>query len=142
MLALRARELLGASQLNAALGFKQTSMTLPVLRSISSVELEGRALPPDPEDCAVLMHAEIGPTDAAMGADRFHFTVATPSRVLDGAGMRWGRGTLVVDRFSWDGVESAVRRLLMHADRPTWEASALELAKEMHWEFENYTPEA
>ena len=117
-------------------------MPLPVLRSLSSYEFDRPALPPDPDDCAVLVHAEIGTADAAKGTDLFRFTVATPSRILDGSGVRWGRGTLIVDRFSWEAVENAVRRLLMHADRPTWKESAIELGKEMHWEFENYAGEA
>lgn len=115
-------------------------MPLPVLKSLLSVDLDRSALPADPADCAVLVHAEIGPPGEGTGADGFDFIVATPGRVLDGPGARWGRGTLVVDRFSWEIVERAVRQLLMHADRPTWAESAAELAKEMHWEFEGDAP--
>ena len=82
-------------------------------------------------------NAGIGP--ARGGADDFSFSVVTPDRILDGGGARWGRGYLVVDRFSWEAVERALSKLLLHADRDTWAESARELAKELHWEFESYT---
>jgi len=33
-----------------------------------------------------------------------------------------------------------LERLLAHATRKTWNEVALELNKELHWEFENYKP--
>src|SRR5687768_8499849 len=112
-------------------------MPVPTLYYVYSIDLERPALPPDPADCEVLVRAEIGFGGLA-GADEFTFTVITPSRLADGA-TRWGRGYLVVPEFSWEVVERAVQRLLMHADRPTWEAAAGELTKEMRWEFEHHT---
>jgi hypothetical protein len=82
------------------------------------------------------MTAELGP--ARGGADRFHFVVVTPDRLLDGAPVRWGRGYLVVEEFSWEAVEGALGGLLMHADRSHWADAARELAKELHWEFDGY----
>jgi hypothetical protein len=114
-------------------------MAIPVLRSLSSTELEPNALPPNPESCSVYVHAAIGPRDAE-GADNFSFSVVTPDQILeDSGGMTWGRGYLIVDRFSWEAVDRAVSKLLLHADRDSWAESAQALAKELHSEFENYT---
>ena len=114
-------------------------MAIPVLHDLSSPDLERDALPPDPESCAVYINAEIGPREKG-GADNFSFSVVTPDQILasDG-GPLWGRGYLIVSRFSWETVERALSKLLLHADRDTWAESARELAKELHWEFDNYT---
>jgi Immunity protein 8 len=113
-------------------------MPIPKLYHLYSIDLERPALPADPRDCEVLVQAEIGFGGLA-GADEFAFSVVTPSRLV-GDGTRWGRGYLIVPEFSWQTVERAVERLLMHADRPTWAEAAAELTKEMRWEFEHYTP--
>jgi hypothetical protein len=113
-------------------------MSIPVLHSLRSPDLERPSLPPDPLSCAISINAEIGPA-ASGGADGFSFIVVTPDQLLGSADRRWGRGCLVVREFSWESVESAVRKLLKHADRPRWEDAARELAKEMHWEFEGYS---
>ena len=111
-------------------------MSLPVLYGFYSPDLDRGGLPPDRESCAVPVSAEIGP--AGGGSETFSFMVVTPDRVLAGDGVRWGRGLLVVDRFSWEAVEGALTKLLMFADRPSWKESAQQLAKEMHWEFDGY----
>lgn len=114
-------------------------MAIPVLHYLGSPDLERDALPPEPESCAVYINAEIGPR-AKGGADNFSFSVVTPDQILShNGGARWGRGYLVVSRFSWEAVDRALSKLLLHADRDTWEDSARELAKELHWEFDNYT---
>jgi hypothetical protein len=113
-------------------------MSIPVVRHLSSPDLERNALPLDPSSCAVVMSAEIGPPSG--GEEVFTFIVATPDRVLGkGDGARWGRGYLLVETFSWEVIERMLNSLVLHADRENWEASARELAKELHWEFENYS---
>lgn len=112
-------------------------MAIPVLHYLSSPDLERDQLPEDPRSCAIVMNAEIGPERG--GADSFQFVVVTPNRLLEGAPVRWGRGFLVVEEFSWDAVEHALRRLVMHAGRKNWGDSARELAKELNWEFDGYT---
>lgn len=113
-------------------------MSIPILKCLGSPDLERGALPPDPESCDVYIEADIGPR-AAGGAETFSFSVVTPDRILGGdSGARWGRGYLIVDRFSWDAVDRALGKLLLHADRDTWADSARELAKELRWEFEGY----
>ena len=113
-------------------------MAIPVLHHLSSPDLERGRLPPDPASCAIAMDAEIGPA-ADGGAERFSFLVVTPDCALTGGGSRWGRGSLIVDHFSWELVERALSKLLLHADRASWKESARELAKELHWEFEGYS---
>ena len=117
-------------------------MVIPIVKRVTSPDVARGDLPPDPEDCAVLCEAEIGPRQTH-GADLFHFTVVTPRFLLRDieAGARWGRGYLLVDRFSWSAVDRALEKLLLHAHRPTWLEAAGELSKELHWEFENYAPE-
>jgi hypothetical protein len=112
-------------------------MAIPILHHLGSPDLERGRLPADPASCAVAMNAEIGPVGS--GAETFGFIVATPDHVLPGGGVRWGRGYLIVDRFSWEAVEAAIAKLLLFADRPTWKESAAQLAKEMHWEFGGYS---
>jgi len=112
-------------------------MSIPVLHSLSSPDLERGQLPEDPTSCAVVLNAEIGP--ASGGAENFSFTVVTPDQVLAAGGVRWGRGYLIVEQFSWDAIDRAISKLLPFADRPTWRESAVQLAKEMHWEFDGYS---
>ena len=112
-------------------------MAVPILHHLSSPDLERGTLPADPGSCAITINAEIGPLSG--GADNFVFIVATPDHVLPGGGVRWGRGYLIVDRFSWETVEAALNKLLLFADRATWKESAAQLGKEMHWEFDGYS---
>jgi hypothetical protein len=126
-------------QLSLGVRLQQDVVSIPVLHYLSSPDLERNVLPPDPESCAVAINAEIGPREKG-GADNFFFTVVTPDQILSGdGGARWGRGYLVVSRFSWEAVDRTLSKLLLHADRDTWEESARELTKELHWEFDNYT---
>jgi hypothetical protein len=121
-----------------ALGVNHASMSIPVLHGLSSPDLDRSGRPADPRSCAITVNAEIGPS-ASGGAEGFSFVAVTPDQLLDAGLMRWGRGYLILQEFSWDAVETAVRKLLMHADRPKWEDSARELAKEMNWEFDAYS---
>ena len=112
-------------------------MAIPIVHYLSSPDLERGALPANPTSCAVVINAEIGPLKAA--AENFSFIVVTPDQLLPRGGIRWGRGYLIVDEFSWEAVESSINKLLLFADRPTWKESAAQLAKEMHWEFEGHS---
>jgi hypothetical protein len=114
-------------------------MIIPVLKRLSSPDLERDRLPDDPAVCSIFCEAAIGPRDAA-GGDLFSFTAVTAHALLNEEGARWGRAYLIVDRFSWPAVERAIGNLCMHCSRSTWDACAAELAKEMNWEFERYTP--
>ena len=116
-------------------------MIIPTVKALISPDLNRPALPLDPEHCAVSFEAEIGDKNG-LGAEIFQFTVATPNAVLRAGGVVWGRGYLMVDQFSWSAVDGALEKLCLHAWRATWAESAAELAKELHWEFEHYTPVA
>jgi hypothetical protein len=113
-------------------------MIFPRLKGLTSSDLDRDQLPASPDDCDVVVDAEIGPSEGDR-ADRFAFQVVTPTRLLRSGEVRWGRGLLIVDVFSWSAVERAIEKLLMHAARPTWDEVAAELGKELHWEFENYS---
>ncbi len=113
-------------------------MQVPTIRSLSSPDLPSHDLPADPHDCAILIEAEIGAVGQP-GADIFSFQVVTRQYLMRDSLPRWGRGLLIVDRFSWDVVESVLQKLLMHAARPRWTEVAAELNKELHWEFDNYS---
>ena len=112
-------------------------MIVPEVKVIYSVDLDGDELPPDPEDCAVLVNVDIG-IRGEDGADQFHFTTVTPRFLQRSNDVRWGRSYLIVPRFSWEAVEAALEKLLMHCRGEDWEAVANNLSKELHWEFENY----
>ena len=113
-------------------------MVIPELRALTSPDLARDALPGDPENCSVLLEAEIGP-QGQVGSDVFSFVFVTPRALMEDPGALWGRGYFVADQFSWETAERAVIKLLLHSHRPTWSEVASELAKEMHWEFEGYT---
>jgi len=112
-------------------------MIQPEIKSILCHDLEYGKEPPDSEDCSVFIEVSIGPKGQE-GADIFSFEVVTPRFLMKKTETHWGRGYLIVDSFSWSGVEKAVQKLLSHCLRQTWQETAMEIAKDLHWEFENY----
>jgi hypothetical protein len=111
-------------------------MIVPKLKALSSPDLTRPDLPDDIFNCGVFCEAEIGPEET--GGDIFSFTVVTPEFLKRENSSRWGRGYLVVSAFDWEKVELAVRKLLDHVTRETWNDVAIELSKELHSEFDNY----
>ena len=114
-------------------------MVIPELRALTSPDLSRDTLPQDPEDCTVLIEAEIGPQGES-GGDVFSFTFITPPALMRDSVARWGRGYFIATRFSWETAERAISKLLLHSHRSTWSEVAAELGKEMRWEFEGYAP--
>src|ERR1043166_4165238 len=114
-------------------------MVTPELRKLSSPDLERPAVPPDPTDCSVALQASIGPKGAE-GEELFEFQVVTPRALLRNGLPRWGRGLLIVESFSWAGVERALERLLARAHRKTWAEVAAVLNHDLQWEYNNYQP--
>jgi len=112
------------------------SMKKPELKYLLSIELEDGQLPEDPEDCSIFVEANIGLQDEE-GSDIFSFYVVTP-KALQQDTPRWGRGLLIVNRFSWETVETSIKKLLRHCNGDDWEEIASELNKRLHWEFDNY----
>jgi hypothetical protein len=116
-------------------------MIVPEIKSLHSPDLPNAELPADPEDCAVLCEADIG-MQGKEGADIFIFTVLTPKYLARAGGYRWGRGCLLVDHFSWDIVRLALQKLVSRYAGNEWREIAVELNKELHWEFDNYQAKA
>lgn len=114
-------------------------MIIHEIKALYSADL-GKSLPADVEDCIVGVTADIG-IKGSDGADQFQFDVVTPKHLARSEDVRWGRGYLIVPFFSWPLVEEALGKLLMHCRREDWDSVASEIAKELHWEFENYSPE-
>jgi hypothetical protein len=111
-------------------------MIAPLLKALTSPDLQEPTLPADPTDCEVLVELAVGPPEG--GQEVFSLTVVTPAALARVALPRWGRGKLIVSRFDWAEVRRAVERLLSHAARDTWHDVAVELNKELGWEFEGY----
>jgi hypothetical protein len=112
-------------------------MVFPKLLGLSSSDFGPGQNPADPENCVVQIVATIGPSGGSAG-DNFSFTAVTPSALAENQMLGWGRGTLVVDSFSWPTVEKWIDRLLAHAARPSWQEVAQVLNHELRWEFDGY----
>ena len=106
---------------------------VPELKAYESPDLEYGKLPMRSDDCEVRMEAAIGvPGDDR--ADMFYFTVVTPRTFLRSEKAMWGRGYLVIKRFSWPDVERALLRLLGRCRAPTWELLAVMINRDLIWE--------
>ena len=108
----------------------------PKVKSIISPDLEYPNSPPHPSHCRILVEVEIGPADST-GADIFSFEVITRSK-FEECEDRWGRGLLILERFSWNAINQHLDKLFLHCDGKDWEEISHKLNKELHWEFENY----
>ncbi len=109
----------------------------PELKRLHSPDCEPNRLPPDPRNCIVLIEAEIG-IKGEPGADIFSFVVVTPSALATLELPLWGRGYLVVKRFSWQIVTELIEKLLLHTWGHSSEEISTRLAKELFWEFDGY----
>ncbi|TMO79290.1 hypothetical protein CWC16_13610 [Pseudoalteromonas sp. S3776] len=107
------------------------------LKGIFSMELEYGKLPLEPECCAILIELSIG-IKGQEGGDIFSFTAITPEFLIKKPELRWGRGYLLLEYFSWQQVEKMAHNLLRHVVADSWEEATQSLTKELHWEYENY----
>ena len=107
------------------------------LKGIYSLELDKPHLPVEPDCCAVLMQAYIGMADSE-GYDRFNFTILTPLFLIKYPEVRWGRGYLLMPKFSWSEAERMVNRLVSSVSSESWEGAASQLCQYIEWEFDNY----
>jgi hypothetical protein len=115
-------------------------MIIPELKGLHSPDLDDSAQPMDPEDCSIFFEASIGPREDR-GEEIFSFTVVTPRAIVREAGDGiWGRGYLILPRFSWEEVERRLQNLLAHCRGPSWNHVANRLNLELKWEFDNYSP--
>jgi hypothetical protein len=109
----------------------------PVLKGLHSPDCEPPHSPADPTHCIVLIEADIGLKDE-VGADIFSFVVVTPSALADLELPLWGRGYLVVKRFSWQIIETTLAKLLLQVRGDSWDEVSTRLSKELFYEFDNY----
>lgn len=109
----------------------------PRLKSIMSSDLDFGALPADPKDCSVLLQVSIG-SGVGDGADIFSVEVITPAAVARLPSPMWLRHHLLLEEFSWLGVEAAIQKLLSHCSGSDWEEISTKLSRYLHWEFEDY----
>jgi hypothetical protein len=112
-------------------------MIFPKLMSLTSPDLVEPKLPTNPEHFSVALEALIGPSSSG-ASDIFSFTAASPSFLAEQRLTTWGRGLLVVSKFSWPTIHSAVERLLIRCVRATWPEVAGEINKVLLWQFDNY----
>ena len=112
------------------------------LEGIYSIDLPDGPprLPEDPSDCWIVVQADIGPVGTD-GADTFTFYVCTLKRLqraLKSEAWQFGRHSLIVERFDWDIVESAIRRMVDDQEAADWDALAAKLGQYGQWEFADY----
>jgi Immunity protein 8 len=113
----------------------------PTLKGLSSIDLpDGTSLPEDPGDCWVVVTASIGLAEDE-GSDDFTLYVCTPrrlDRVVADESQLWGQHLLIVERFDWSVVRTAVEKMCDEITDETWDAIASRLSRYAAWEFEDY----
>ena len=122
-------------------------MIRPELRSLYSPDVPDLDLehfaPDPPDDFLILVGASIG-VAGEPGQDMFYFIVTTP-RVLDRKivddGYLLPRHYLLLHRFDYDTLWSAIGNLCQQVETPDWPAAASRLARYGQWEFEDYQEE-
>ena len=112
------------------------------LDGIYSIDLPGGPpeLPPDPEDCWLVVQADIG-LEAGEGADTFTFYICTPKRlkkVLQVEPCQVGRHLLIVEKFDWSVVDAAIRQMIGDLSADSWDELAAKIGRYGLWEFEDY----
>ena len=112
-------------------------LLIPEVKTLYSPDLDRDKLPDDVEECSVFCEAEIG-IKGKEGADIFHFTAVTPKFLWGQKGAQWGKGSLIIDTFSWEQVEAALEKLLSHCSGRDWAEVTDKLTKVLDWEYENY----
>lgn len=112
------------------------------LQGLFSVDLpKGPSqMPENPFDCWIPVEAEIGVRGEA-GADTFTFYVCTPNRLarsVQRTPYQFGRHLLIVEKFDWSVVESAIQSLLETLTADSWGDLAIRIGRYGHWEYEDY----
>ena len=112
-------------------------MIVPELKSIVSPDLKYGQFPDDVENCSVFIELTIGPKDNE-GEEVFSFTAVTSKYILNNFTNSWGRGYLIIKKFSWQEIELTINKLLAHCWADDWIGVTNKLKNELHWEFDNY----
>jgi hypothetical protein len=98
--------------------------------------------PPDIENCCVLIEVSVGPKDEP-GEEYFGVVVTTPRWLADHLSDREylsGRHYLIVKRYDFEVVRSALYKQFQGVQGANWSEVAERLARYGQWEFEDYQP--
>ncbi len=113
------------------------------LHSIESPDLDlEREEPSNREDFGIPVTALVGADDLP-GGDLFEFFVCTPSwiaaKVL-GKSHLFAHGYLVVAKYEYVTIRTAIQNLVSHTTGDTWQDVAGKLGRYAVWEFHDYRP--
>jgi hypothetical protein len=114
----------------------------PKLKGFYSIDIpEGPpTLPPDVEDCWIVVQAEIGP-ELSEACDVFTFYVCTIKflqRILSKQSYQYGKSVILMEKFSWEIIENSIKEICGGTQGDSWEEIAARLSKYWDWEFEDY----
>lgn len=112
-------------------------MCRAIFKSLSTTSYDER-LAEYPEDCKMELVAEIGPENE--GSNSFYFTVVTVKHI-ETMSPTWHtpkKGYLILNTFSWEGVENMINKLLCHQPNGSWEEKAYFLSQLLNWELEGF----
>lgn len=96
--------------------------------------------PADASTFSILIQAMIGPLEGE-GEESFSFVLCTPgslAKELSTDGYRWGHSLLIVPRYEFHSLLSAVQRVCHRVEEPTWQDIANALSYYFTWEFADY----
>ncbi|MFM0197557.1 immunity 8 family protein [Paraburkholderia strydomiana] len=113
-----------------------------MLAVIKSIAIEDHPIdgfvPDDPECFSLNFRIRIG-SDEAAGADDFDLCVCTPtwlSRTIWQP--KWGRHLLIVREYDRSTIETTICEYVAKCTGGEWRDVAGKLARNFHWEFEDY----
>jgi hypothetical protein len=113
------------------------------LKSISSADIDLDSYSPEDEDCfSFPIEMAIG-YEGGEGGDLFQMTVCTPAwiaRENQGKTAVIGTALLIVFRYDWPEILSAIRHIAGGHSADDWTALAQKLSRIADWEFEDYRP--
>lgn len=109
---------------------------VPELKAYGSPDLEFGRLPANPEVCEVRLEIAIG-IAGDQRADRFYCTAVTPRILMQKQQVTWGRGYLIIPRFTWPTVERALTALVSGCSGPSWNHITMLLNRELVWDYDS-----
>lgn len=97
-------------------------------------------LPDEPENCWVVINADIGLDDGNSSTDCFTFYITTPQYLggsLSEVKHQFGCGLIILESFDWFVVESAIMDLCAKIKVKSWDHAVQELSRYGFYEFDN-----
>ncbi|MFM0276784.1 Imm8 family immunity protein [Paraburkholderia sediminicola] len=111
--------------------------------SIESADIDFDSYCPEEEDCfSFPIQMAIG-YEGGKGGDLFQMTVCTPAWIAkenQGKTAVVGTSLLVVFRYDWPTILSAIREIVSAYTAYDWPTLAQKLSRIADWEFEDYRP--